>query len=166
MFLDLQLSKEDFYSVYNWLYEVRNRWPDIGLALEMNYTDIHAIECDHKNDCKAALRDMLYKLFDSKKPLTWNKICSALRQPTVGQACLAEEIEKEQLLINASLSNKQATADDHELTRKEKDHHERAQRRKKYVIRRKREQRISPQRMETLLLIHCVAIILHCMNVK
>lgn len=153
--IDSKLSEKDFKHVYQSLYKVRTKWADIGLELGVNYRDIRAIEYDQRLDCDGGLRAMLYKRFDSGEPLSWRLICRALRQHTVGEACIAEEIESA-WLSNAADHEEGMVIDDE----REVDHRKRAQRRRKFITRRKREQRTALCIVAQL--VHCIAILLHC----
>ena len=74
------------------LFEVRAKWDDVGVSLEVDDGTLDAIRAQYA-DPKDRLREMLRKWLRSKHP-TWKLLIEALRSPIVGEARLADTLEK------------------------------------------------------------------------
>ena len=83
--------------VYSTLIRVQNLWYDIGLQLDMEPDDLQCIEESYSND-KERLREMITERMCHRNVLTWELIVEALRDPTVGQGALAEEIRTKHII--------------------------------------------------------------------
>ncbi len=68
-------------------------WFNLGLALELSYTDLIHFRDSHRGDSDVSLREVLALRLQTGAPLTWRGICAALRRSTVKKNDVAEEIE-------------------------------------------------------------------------
>ena len=75
------------------LFEVRAKWDDVGVCLEVDGGTLDAIRVQYA-DPKDRLREMLCKWLKSKHPSTWKFLIDALRSPIVDEARLADTLEK------------------------------------------------------------------------
>ena len=79
---------DDLGDVYTKLFDARNKWFDIGLALNTKFSTLESIESDNSD----RLRWMLAHRIQSGGPLTWADLCNCLKHPIVGRRDLADEI--------------------------------------------------------------------------
>lgn len=87
----MELDINDLAKVRNFLYEVRLKWYDIGLELEMKVDELDEIKTT-KNDSSVCLREMLkVRLKYYKNPLTWKAIAEALERDVIGELKLASQ---------------------------------------------------------------------------
>ena len=84
----------DLGRVYTKLYDARAKWFDVGLALDINFETLKSIEKEQLKNQSDCLREMLAHCIQSGCSLTWAKLCSCLRHPTVERVDLAEMIEQ------------------------------------------------------------------------
>ena len=84
----------DLGRVYTKLFDARAKWLDVGLALDMNFETLKSIEKEQLKNQSDCLREMLAHCIQSGCSLTWAKLCSCLRHPTVERIDLAEIIER------------------------------------------------------------------------
>ena len=69
-----------------------NQWVNIGLNLELSYTDIDRIRIDF-NDEERRFMEVLNKWQKNGNPsFTWNTLVQVLQSPTVNEHQLAEKI--------------------------------------------------------------------------
>ena len=87
------LSIDDLGDLYAKLYNARNKWFDIGLALNIKFSALESIESEKQNnsDC---LRQMLAHRIQSGGLLTWADLSGCLRHPTVERNDLASIIDQ------------------------------------------------------------------------
>ena len=69
-------------------------WFNLGLALELSYTDLIHFRDSHRGDSDVCLREVLARRLQTGVPLTWGGMCTALRHSTVSRSDVAEEIEE------------------------------------------------------------------------
>ena len=84
---------DDLGDVYTKLYDARNKWFDIGLALKINYITLECIRSE-KSDTSDGLRRMLAHRIQSGGPLTWTDLSGCLRHPTVERNDLANILDQ------------------------------------------------------------------------
>ena len=90
---------DELGDVYTKLYDARNKWFNIGLALKISYSTLESIESE-KPDNSDRLRKMLAHRIQSGGPLTWTDMCSCLRHPTVERNDLANEVDQGRLNLS------------------------------------------------------------------
>ena len=101
----------DLGRVYTKLYNARAKWFDVGLALGMNFETLKSIEKEQLKNQSDCLREMLAHCIQSGCSLTWAKLCSCLRHPTVERIDLAEIIEQGMCVFELMLRNTTPFAD-------------------------------------------------------
>ena len=92
------LGVNDLLKVLDELYDVREKWYDIGLRLEVpieTLENIKATMADH-GDHNSCLREVLLFWLKSGNA-TWLPLCEALRHRTIGQASLADTLQAKYL---------------------------------------------------------------------
>ena len=84
---------DDVGEVYTKLYDARDKWFNIGLALGIKFNTLKSIKREQPDydDC---LREMLAHRIQSGGPLTWADLSGCLRHPTVERNDLANGIDK------------------------------------------------------------------------
>ncbi len=81
--------------VYEKVKNASPNWFNLGLALELSYTDLTNIKIkEHRGDNDVCLREALACRLQSGGSLTWGGICTALRHTTVARNDVAEKIEE------------------------------------------------------------------------
>ena len=80
--------------MYTKLYDARDKWFDIGLALNIKFNTLKSIEREQHSNQGNCLREMLAHRIQSGGPLTWADLSSCLGQSTVGRRDLADEIDQ------------------------------------------------------------------------
>ncbi len=68
-------------------------WFNLGLALELSYTDLANFREMYRGDNIVCLREALALRLQSGDPLTWEGMCTALRHSTVAKNDVAVKIE-------------------------------------------------------------------------
>ncbi len=71
------------------------KWFELGLALNLSHDELTKFRDQYRGDNDACLRETLAFRLNSRGPLTWRDICTALRSPTVKRNTLADEIESQ-----------------------------------------------------------------------
>ena len=97
---DEALSMDDLSDVYTKFYGTRDKWFEIGLALNIGFTTLKSIEREQLKNQSECLREMLAHRIQSGGPLTWADLCSCLRHPTVERNDLANEIDQGRLTLS------------------------------------------------------------------
>ena len=98
-----QLTIGDLKTVKKAIWSARTKWKDIGLELDINQTDLDAIEAVHRSDIGRCLIEMLTLwLKQVDPPPTWIALVAALQDPTIEEGGLAEEIESKFVYLNSS----------------------------------------------------------------
>ena len=82
------LGVNDLVTVLDELYDVRARWYDIGLRLNVPAETLEKIKAPDDNSC---LRQVLIIWLRSGKA-TWTNLCQALRHRTIEQRKLADSL--------------------------------------------------------------------------
>ena len=87
------LSDRDIRLVRREIYEVRAKWYDIGIELEVPTGTLKSIKSmyDSPAECLVEMLDTWLKQVDPKP--SWRLLISALEQPTVGEERLAERLK-------------------------------------------------------------------------
>lgn len=87
----MALCKNDLKDVRDFLYEVRLKWYNLGLEMEVAVEDLDEIETK-KMDPSDSLREMLKNRLKSvDNPLTWKMLANALRARAINELELAEK---------------------------------------------------------------------------
>ena len=90
----MALSKKDLKKVRDFLYDVRLKWYDIGLELEMDQTELDVIKSKYKDDPNDCLREMVSAWLKSfENPPTWEALAEALSSRAVNEKKLAKSSE-------------------------------------------------------------------------
>ena len=87
------LELNDLKKVRDELHDIRAKWYDIGLSLDVPAEILETITSDDQNTC---LRQVLVTWLKSGKA-TWLALCQALRHRTVGQVELAATLQAKYL---------------------------------------------------------------------
>lgn len=78
--------------VRNFLYDIRWKWYDIGIELDVDGVKLDAIKAMKNNEPSACLYKMIQeRLKDVENPLTWRVIAEALNAKTIGEMTLARQ---------------------------------------------------------------------------
>ncbi len=88
------LTVNDFKAVTNSLWPIRSKWQQLGVELDLELGDLDAIKKDHHGQCDECFAAMLQKWLQSTAEPTWQKLCAALREPTVDNEGLSMDIAK------------------------------------------------------------------------
>ena len=91
------MTAEDVKVVQESLWEVRSKWRNLGIQLDMKPGDLEAIGERSSNPDDCFTDCILCWLKQGNPPPTWRAVIKALRSPTVGFQGLAEELEIEYL---------------------------------------------------------------------
>ena len=84
---------DDLGEVYTKFYDARDKWFNIGLALNIKFTTLKSIKSEqHDND--DCLREMLAHRIQSGGSLTWADLSDCLRHPTIKRNDLAKDINQ------------------------------------------------------------------------
>ena len=87
-----ELTIDDLQEILTRVCNASKNWFNFGLGLGLNFNALTDIRI-HGDD-KTCLREMIAGYLQSKGSLTWTKLCTALRMPTVAREDVASEIEK------------------------------------------------------------------------
>ena len=87
------LGVNDLLKVLDELYDIRAKWYDIGLRLNVPVETLEKIKAPDDNSC---LRQVLIIWLRSGKA-TWLDLCQALRHRTLGQGRLADSLQAKYL---------------------------------------------------------------------
>ena len=90
---DTVLTISDILEVYEKVRNASPNWFNLGLALELSYTDLTNFRGTYHGDNDVCLRETLARRLQSGGPLTWGGMCTALRHSTVQRNDVAVEIE-------------------------------------------------------------------------
>ena len=94
----IALKNTDLKVIQRKLWKARTKWRAIGIELDIDPEDLNAIKEKQRDDPDKCLPDMISKWLKKARnanPPTWTDICSALRADAVGNAAIADELEKE-----------------------------------------------------------------------
>ena len=85
------LSLDDLAKIIEDVHDAVDKWHNIGIQLGLHESDLKSIESNYprQND---RLREMICKWLQNKAA-TWEKMVTALKSRTVGEAYLAEQLE-------------------------------------------------------------------------
>ena len=86
-------------NVRGFLYEVRLKWYDLGLELDISYQELDRIKASNRDDHGVCLREMIKARLSLKEGLTWHHIADALNAKAINELELAKE---GMLLLNHS----------------------------------------------------------------
>ena len=103
MTVDDALTLNDVTAVCERLYEAKEKWFDIGLQFNINYTTLSNMQNRFKSDPDKLLKEIVHHRLRSY-PLTWRELCATLRSSSVHCHVLADKIELRYLLFLHSSS--------------------------------------------------------------
>ena len=87
-----RLSEKDLGEIVNALWEARNDWYAIGVALKLKPSDLDVIETENHHDVAQCLRKMIHLWIRNSSNLTWRTLSDALQQPAVDHNGVSESI--------------------------------------------------------------------------
>ena len=97
----LTLAGDDLHDVYEEVYTLAARWPDMCLALKLPISCQEMIEANHRGDSARCLQTVLVKWLQKDYnhnrhgPPTWRSLVKAVDNPAGGNNCaLAEAVAK------------------------------------------------------------------------
>ena len=91
----MSLSIDDLKVLQEKLFDVSNKWYDIGLQLLLNADTLDNIEAN-SGSTQHCLREMLKKWLRKVNPYpTWKAVVDALKSVVVGEQKLAQQLEDE-----------------------------------------------------------------------
>ena len=89
-----QLTVKDLKTVRKAVWGARTKWMDIGLELDLDVTDLTAIDATHRGDVGRCFIEMLTLwLKQVDPPPTWSTMVAALQEPIIGYGDIAEQVE-------------------------------------------------------------------------
>ncbi len=92
------LTIQDLKVVRKALWNVRNKWHDIGIELELSVMELGNVRDQHKDDFKECLGEMVAQWLKRSDPRpTWEALVEALEEPTVGEEATALSLSKKYL---------------------------------------------------------------------
>ena len=98
-----QLTVKDLKTVRKAIWDARMKWMDIGVELDLDITDLNAIESMHRGDIGRCFVEMLTLwLKQVDIPPTWSAIVAALREPIIGFEPLAEIVDSKYANVHQS----------------------------------------------------------------
>ena len=77
------------------LHDVRAKWRELGINLEVEGPDLDAIEMNAGNSVQRMLEEMLRKWYNSAAVRTWPQVIEALDRPNIAQRRLAVQLREE-----------------------------------------------------------------------
>ena len=75
------------------LNKINNKWPEIGIALNVSKNDIDSIKEEHPNNTRR-LGAVLQIWMDRDQSVTWQAVIEALEGPIVDNPRIAREIKE------------------------------------------------------------------------
>ena len=99
------MTTNDLKIVLNSLWEVRSKWLNLGIQLDMKIQDLETIAKEKNSDPGDCFIDCITRwLRQGNPPPTWMALIKALRNCTIGFEELAERLER-QYLQSSSVTN-------------------------------------------------------------
>ena len=95
-----RLNSDDHNDVVNILWDVRDKWKDIGGSLGVDQIAISSADRKHNGDedecLKVVILEWLRMASTPAKPVTWAGLVAALEQPRLKSSCgaIVENIKK------------------------------------------------------------------------
>ncbi len=92
---DETLTLDDLSEAHTKLHDSRNRWFEIGQALNVDDVTLDSIRKQYANDDSTCLGEMLAHRLKSEPPLTWKDLLnslSSMQEPSDGQFSIEIEI--------------------------------------------------------------------------
>ena len=88
------MTSKDLRTVRDAVWDARTKWMNIGIELDLQQSDLTAIEAAHRSDIGRCLTEMLTLwLKQVDPPPTWSKMVAALQHRIIGEGELAEQVE-------------------------------------------------------------------------
>ena len=88
----MTLSESNLREVREFLYDVRLKWYDIGIELNIPLTELDDIKKKYNDDSSDCLREMVRVWLNSKSfetPPTWKALADALEAKAISKKALA-----------------------------------------------------------------------------
>ena len=93
-----RLTTKDLKVVHESLWEVRSKWRNLGIQLDMKIEDLEEIAANNNQKVDDCFADCIIRwLRQSNPPPTWTFLIKALKSPTVGFQDLAKTLERKYL---------------------------------------------------------------------
>lgn len=74
---------------------IPHKWREVAFQLGLRMCDIRAIEMDGRTGFNSFMAVLSLCQDSLSEPFTWNTLVSALRSRSVGELCLADELQQE-----------------------------------------------------------------------
>ena len=81
--------------VLDMLWNARDGWINLGLALGIDHTTLKVIKKDNANDTDACFTEMISVWLKMDPPPTCETLVAALKAPSVGERKLAKKLKKQ-----------------------------------------------------------------------
>ena len=94
------LSKEDLELIQEYLTEAQHKWSDIGVQLRLDPEQLESLKnSTSTSSTEEKFHRMILMWLEGERcaPQTWRSLCAALRAPTVDEAEIARQIEREKV---------------------------------------------------------------------
>ena len=99
------MTTKDLKAVHESLWEVRSKWRNLGIQLDIKVEDLEAIAANNHQKVDECFADcIICWLRQSNPPPTWTSLINALKSPTVGFQDLAKTLERK-YLQQSSITN-------------------------------------------------------------
>ena len=93
LFCTAHLNEQDFRTVRKKLWDVRHKWYNIGIELDLRKADLDNLRKQYKNDFDVCLSEIITAWLKRTDPRpTWKALIEALKEPTVEEDALAEDL--------------------------------------------------------------------------
>ena len=91
--------------VLNYLVEIKRKWFDVGIQLDLDPEELEKLLLNDKYTNNDRLRKVLLDWLLGEEPVpTWRSLCAALRTPSVNETRVASVIERERIFVDLELS--------------------------------------------------------------
>ena len=91
----VDLVSKNLSKVLDMLWNARDGWFNLGLALGIDHTTLKVIKKDNASDTDACFTEMLSVWLKMDPPPTWETLVAALKACSVGQRKLAKQLKKQ-----------------------------------------------------------------------
>ena len=124
-----QLTVKDLKTVRKAVWGARTKWMDIGLELDLDVTDLTAIDATHRGDVGRCFIEMLtlWLKKETDPPPTWSAMAAALKDPIIGFGDIAEQVECNYIHVHQISSETLDTIDSSPATGSRGEHYNRCQ---------------------------------------
>ncbi len=92
--MNQRIFSTSYRKVHKLLWPVRNKWYNLGIALDVDPSTLESIKKSNQSNCDDCFNAML-KSCSERNTITWFGLCEALRSDTVNNEDVAQKIEEE-----------------------------------------------------------------------